>query len=150
MVNRYMLDLDYAPADASLSGTVEIRIQPSALLSGVSFDCTGPIVSAVTVNGVRSEFSQDSASGKVHVVPPSPLNGGQLARIVMTYSARPSTVAVAVAGIGRPGWFSLTSGTSGEGDVRGDSVATTWATTREWLRCRSVRRRGFRVPTTRR
>jgi aminopeptidase N len=113
LVNRYVLDLDYAPGDGGgLSGTVEIRIQPSALLSGVSFDCTGPSVSGVTVNGVKSAFTQNPAVGKVHVAPPSPLNAGQLASIVMTYSVQPSTVDVA--GIGRAGWFSLANGALGD------------------------------------
>jgi aminopeptidase len=112
LVNRYALTLEYVPADDRLSGTAEIRIQPSALLSGVSFDCTGPTVSAVTVNGVRSAFTQNAASGKVHIAPPSPMNAGQLATIVMTYSVHPSTVAVP--GIGRAGWFTLASGVAKE------------------------------------
>lgn len=125
LVEHYGLALDYSPVGNELSGTVSIRIEPSALLSGLSFDCVGPRVSGVAVNGSRAAYTQDTATGKVHITPRTPLGAGRSATIDIAYSVQPK--AVQVPGIGRAGWFADYGGSAQDAAVLSMPIgAPTW------------------------
>ena len=57
-VDRYDVAISYAPADRQLSGSVSATVTLLAATDRIAFDCDGPTVEEVAVDGERATFEQ--------------------------------------------------------------------------------------------
>lgn len=105
-VEHYTLTLHYDPARNEISATDHLDMVMTADRETFSLDSAGPVVSAVSVDGVPATFSADAP--ELHITPVTKLNGGQHVGVDVTYTLSPAAVPSAAGG--PVGWFPTPGG----------------------------------------
>ncbi len=101
-VQRYVLDLDWNPEEASLSGSATIEAVATQALSAFNLDFEGMEIGSITVDGTEATFSRIGSELTVEL--PQPVAEGAAFETVVSYIGRPSPLP-AVAGIETGGWY---------------------------------------------
>jgi aminopeptidase N len=105
-VRHYDIDLTYDAASDHIEGAVTLDLSVTDDVDVVHLDSDGPVVDAVTVDGVDASF--DMVPGDLAIDLPTPLSAGSDATVRVEYSAEPRGGA---GSIGLPsGWFNTPGG----------------------------------------
>jgi aminopeptidase N len=106
-VEHYDLTLQYDPLRKEISATVHLDIAMTADRATFSLDSAGPVVSAVSVDGVPAAF--EPASPELLITPATPLSRGQHIGVDVAYTVTNPGPRPSAAG-GAAGWFPTPSG----------------------------------------
>lgn len=105
-VEHYTLALHYDPARNNISATDHLDMVMTEDLATFSLDSAGPVVSAVSVDGLPATFTADAP--ELHITPATKLARGQHVGVDVTYTLTPATTPSAAGG--PVGWFSTPGG----------------------------------------
>ncbi|MGZ4763039.1 MAG: M1 family metallopeptidase, partial [Ilumatobacteraceae bacterium] len=105
-VKHYTVVLDYDPQHRQLSASEHLDVVMTQDRDKFSLDSDGPLVSAVSVDGVAAKFS--AAKPELLITPSSHLGRGQQIGVDITYTVSPHSVASAAGE--RVGWFPTPGG----------------------------------------
>ena len=105
-VQHYTLTLHYDPARNTISAIDHLDMVMTEDRQTFSLDSAGPVVSAVSVDGVPATFSAEPP--ELHITPVTALANGQHVSVDVTYTLSPETVLSATGGA--VGWYSTPGG----------------------------------------
>jgi aminopeptidase N len=117
-VDRYDLDVTYAPDTDVLTGVATVGARATQGLSAFNLDLSGLEVRSVTVDGVDAAFTRDG--GELTVTPAAPLAEGAAFTAVVSYDGVPQLVEDS---FGAAGFFATGDGALVVGQP---DVAATW------------------------
>lgn len=117
-VDRYDLDVTYAPATDVLTGVAQVSARATQGLSAFNLDLSGLEVRGITVDGADAAFTRDA--GELTVTPAEPIVDGAAFTTVVTYDGVPQLVED---GFGAAGFFATDDGALVVGQP---DVAATW------------------------
>lgn len=89
-VDRYVLDVTYAPDADLLTGVAEVQARTTQALSAFNLDLEGLEVRSVTVDGEAATFTRDA--GELTITPAEPLAECTDFSTVVTYDGVPQTI----------------------------------------------------------
>jgi aminopeptidase N len=105
-VEHYSLTLRYDPARVEIAAVDHLEMAMTEDRETFTLDSAGPIVSAVSVDGVPADFTAESP--ELHITPATKLSRGQHVSVDVTYTLLPATVPSPAGG--PVGWFSTPGG----------------------------------------
>jgi aminopeptidase N len=100
-VEHYTLALDYDPRGNKITAGEHIDIMMTEDRSTFSLDSDGPVVSAVSIDGVAAAFA--ATPPELFITPVTPLTSGQRIGVDLTYTLTPAPVPSAAGQ--EVGWF---------------------------------------------
>ena len=105
-VEHYSLTLHYDPARNDISATDHLDMVMTQDRETFTLDSAGPVVSAVSVDGVSATFAAEAP--ELHITPATKLTSGQHVAVDVTYTLTPASVPSASGG--PVGWFPTPGG----------------------------------------
>ncbi|MEA3185170.1 MAG: hypothetical protein QOJ74_1647 [Ilumatobacteraceae bacterium] len=105
-VQNYTLLLDYDPQARKLSASDQIDLVMTEDRATFSLDSDGPVVSAVSVDGVAAKFV--ATKPELFITPATSLTSGQHVHVDVTYTVSPTSIPSAAGE--EVGWFATPGG----------------------------------------